>query len=94
MFNFLQRNADPKDFLSRNADPQAYRLKLGNELKWNTPMVEFKRGVVYEDGRLDLCKMVVGPTHVEKLLDSLEDNTVDIIFTVQLYHILTLYTRP
>ncbi|EIM80482.1 RNI-like protein, partial [Stereum hirsutum FP-91666 SS1] len=43
---------------------------------WNTPMVEFKRGVVYEDGRLDLCKMVVGPTHVEKLLDSLENNTM------------------
>ncbi|KAJ7354699.1 hypothetical protein DFH08DRAFT_691431, partial [Mycena albidolilacea] len=43
---------------------------------WHTPMVEFKRGVVYDDGRLDLCKMVVGPTHIEKLLDALEGNTV------------------
>ncbi|KAJ7160098.1 hypothetical protein C8R46DRAFT_905678 [Mycena filopes] len=39
-------------------------------------MVEFKRGVVYDDGRLDLCKMVVGPTHIDKLLDALEENTV------------------
>ncbi|KAJ7098755.1 hypothetical protein B0H15DRAFT_589305 [Mycena belliarum] len=51
-------------------------LQPGKESKWNTPMVEFKRGVVYDDGRLDLCKMVVGPTHVDKLLDALEDNTV------------------
>ncbi|KAJ7275396.1 hypothetical protein B0H12DRAFT_257042 [Mycena haematopus] len=39
-------------------------------------MVEFKRGVVYDDGRLDLCKMVVGPTHIERLLDALEENTI------------------
>lgn len=51
-------------------------LQPGKELKWNTPMVEFKRGVVYDDGRLDLCKMVLGPTHIEKLLDALEGNTV------------------
>ncbi|KAJ7022759.1 hypothetical protein C8F04DRAFT_971120 [Mycena alexandri] len=54
----------------------ALGLQAGKEIKWETPMVEFKRGVVYEDGRLDLCKMVVGPTHIEKLLDALEENTV------------------
>ena len=39
------------------------------------PMLEFKKGVLYEDHRMDLCKMVVGPTHIDELLDSLETNT-------------------
>ena len=34
-------------------------------------MVGFNRGVVYVDGRLDLCKMVVGPTYIAALMDSL-----------------------
>ncbi|KAF4973581.1 hypothetical protein FZEAL_9282 [Fusarium zealandicum] len=36
--------------------------------------VEFRKGVVYEDGRMDLCKMVVGPDHIGKLMDSLRPN--------------------
>ncbi|KAJ7683793.1 hypothetical protein B0H17DRAFT_1204928 [Mycena rosella] len=59
---------DVFQFLRLNLDPK--------ELRWNTPMVEFKRGVAHDDGRLDLCKMVLGPTHIEKLLDALEQNTV------------------
>ncbi|KAI9672154.1 MAG: hypothetical protein M1831_001967 [Alyxoria varia] len=39
------------------------------------PMLEFKKGVLYKDHRMDLCKMVVGPTHIDELLDSLETNT-------------------
>lgn len=35
---------------------------------------EFRKGVVYEDGRMDLCKMVVGPDHIWKLMDSLRPN--------------------
>ncbi|KAM5351835.1 hypothetical protein ACJ41O_004558 [Fusarium nematophilum] len=35
---------------------------------------EFRKGVVYEDGRMDLCKMVVGPDHIGKLMDSLRPN--------------------
>jgi len=35
---------------------------------------EFERGVVYEDGRMDLCKMVVGPDHIWRLMDSIRDN--------------------
>ncbi|KAJ7465181.1 hypothetical protein FB451DRAFT_1488663, partial [Mycena latifolia] len=82
LFQFLQMNLDPKDVLSpekkdiRDELTATLGLKPGEELKWNTPMVEFKRGVVYDDGRLDLCKKVVGPTHVEKLLDALDNNTV------------------
>ncbi|KAF7357797.1 RNI-like protein [Mycena venus] len=82
VFQFLHLNIHPKDVLS--PEKQALRdeltrtlgLQPGNEIKWNTPMVEFRRGVVYDDGRLDLCKMVVGPTHIDKLLDALEENTV------------------
>ncbi|KAJ7741329.1 hypothetical protein B0H16DRAFT_1378157 [Mycena metata] len=82
VFQFLHLNLDPRDVLSpekedvREELTSALGLQPGKELKWDTPMVEFKRGVVYEDGRLDLCKMVVGPTHIEKLLDALEKNTV------------------
>lgn len=36
---------------------------------------EFRKGVVYEDGRMDLCKMVVGPDHIWRLMDSLRNNT-------------------
>ncbi|KAF4345309.1 hypothetical protein FBEOM_811 [Fusarium beomiforme] len=35
---------------------------------------EFRKGVVYDDGRMDLCKMVVGPDHIGKLMDSLRPN--------------------
>jgi Ran GTPase-activating protein (RanGAP) involved in mRNA processing and transport len=41
----------------------------------NIPQLEFKRGVQYEDGRMDLCKQVVGPPHIGKLMDSLKNNT-------------------
>lgn len=46
----------------------------GLEPGWNNPLLEFSRGIIYEDGRLDLCKMVVGPTHIGKLMESLEPN--------------------
>ncbi|KZL80430.1 leucine rich repeat protein [Colletotrichum incanum] len=35
---------------------------------------EFPKGVVYEDGRMDLCKMMVGPDHIGSLMDSLRPN--------------------
>ncbi|KAH7384985.1 leucine rich repeat protein [Cadophora sp. MPI-SDFR-AT-0126] len=46
----------------------------GVELLWKSPLLEFKRGIVYDDGRLDLCKKVVGPTHIGQLMKSLEPN--------------------
>lgn len=39
------------------------------------PLLEFPRGVLYKDHRMDLCKMVVGPDHIDELLDSLENNS-------------------
>jgi NLR family CARD domain-containing protein 3 len=44
------------------------------ETTWKNPILEFGRGIVYEDGRLDLCKKVVRPTHIGKLMESLESN--------------------
>ncbi|KAH7029225.1 uncharacterized protein B0I36DRAFT_325297 [Microdochium trichocladiopsis] len=51
---------------------------LGNgegEDYYHTPGLEFRRGVLYEDARLDLCKQVVGPDHIGALMQSLRTNT-------------------
>ena len=42
---------------------------------YNTPSLEFEKGVLYSDRRLDLCKMVVGPPSIRALMDSLKTNT-------------------
>lgn len=44
------------------------------EPNYHTKGAEFERGVVYEDGRMDLCKMVVGPDHIGRLMQSLRSN--------------------
>lgn len=46
----------------------------GPEFTADEEMVEFKRGVIFADGRLDLCKQVVGPSHIGKVMDALKDN--------------------
>ncbi|KAF3938943.1 hypothetical protein ABW19_dt0201771 [Dactylella cylindrospora] len=46
----------------------------GYEPYYKTEFLEFKRGVVYSDRRMDLCKMVVGPS-IAQLMESLESNT-------------------
>lgn len=38
------------------------------------PCMQFTRGAIYEDMRMDLCKQVVGPTWIGKLMDSLKSN--------------------
>ena len=45
------------------------------EPHYGTPAAEFEKGIIYEDGRMDLCKMVLGPPNIVRLLDSLEKNT-------------------
>lgn len=49
--------------------------KEGLEPGYQTELIEFPKGVVYSDGRLDLCKMVVGPTHIQALMDNLRSNS-------------------
>lgn len=55
--------------------PSLGSVALGKEPIYNSRFLEFKRGIIYEDGRLDLCKMVVGPDHIDELMDSLKNNT-------------------
>lgn len=38
------------------------------------PYTQFVRGTVYPDGRMDLCKQVVGPTWIGDLMESLKPN--------------------
>ena len=49
-------------------------LRKNEQYTGDVPLLEFPRGIIYEDGRLDLCKKVVGPTHIGKLMESLEAN--------------------
>jgi len=48
---------------------------LANNIKVEDPELEFTRGVQYNDGRMDLCKQVVGDLHIRKLMESLKNNT-------------------
>ena len=58
-----------------NGDEGGFELDGGaGEPYYGVKGAEFKKGVVYEDGRMDLCKMVVGPDHIWRLMDSLRDN--------------------
>jgi Ran GTPase-activating protein (RanGAP) involved in mRNA processing and transport len=48
-------------------------LESGEELKTTdaTEFMKFTRGVIYNDGRIDLCKQVVGPTYIHLLMNSI-----------------------
>ncbi|KAK4992427.1 hypothetical protein LTR50_001186 [Elasticomyces elasticus] len=48
--------------------------KEGKEPHYGVHLFEFEKGVLYDDHRLDLCKMVVGPRNIGDLMDSLETN--------------------
>ena len=39
-----------------------------------TQTLEFEKGVVYSDRRMDLCKMVLGPKNISELMESLKSN--------------------
>lgn len=47
---------------------------LRSDLPW-TGDKEFFRGALFGDGRMDLCKQVVGPTHIEELCASVAGNS-------------------
>ena len=59
------------------SDPTAADLKgeSGAEPYYNVSYIEFEKGVLYSDGRLDLCKMVTGPRNIGDLMDSLKTNS-------------------
>jgi Ran GTPase-activating protein (RanGAP) involved in mRNA processing and transport len=41
---------------------------------YGTKTLEFEKGVVYSDRRMDLCKMVLGPRNIGDLIESLKTN--------------------
>ena len=59
-------------FLSNNTEisPNYIETKFYNEPN----CMKFEKGAVYVDGRMDLCKQVVGPTWIESLMNSLKTN--------------------
>lgn len=48
--------------------------QAGVEPYYNTELIEFEKGVLYADGRVDLCKMVTGPRNIGDLMESLKTN--------------------
>jgi hypothetical protein len=56
-------------------DTTSSRGATGVEPYYNTELIEFEKGVLYSDGRVDLCKMVTGPRNIGDLMESLETNT-------------------
>ena len=53
---------------------QTQVLPMRKEPNYDSETLEFEKGIVYEDGRLDLCKKVVGPQNIVALTKSLESN--------------------
>ena len=49
--------------------------ETGIEPYYNTELIEFDKGVLYADGRIDLCKMVTGPRNIRGLMESLKSNS-------------------
>lgn len=62
------------DYLKSNHTMDRAEDDLKFEPNFGIEMQEFRRGVVYADQRMDLCKMVVGPKHIETLMDCLDSN--------------------
>jgi hypothetical protein len=46
----------------------------GTEPYYDVEYIEFEKGVLYSDGRVDLCKMVTGPRNIGGLMESLKPN--------------------
>ncbi|OAL54643.1 RNI-like protein [Pyrenochaeta sp. DS3sAY3a] len=44
------------------------------EPAYDTASLEFEKGVLYSDNRMDLCKMVLGPNNIAALMESLKTN--------------------
>ncbi|KAK3115712.1 hypothetical protein LTR53_004676 [Teratosphaeriaceae sp. CCFEE 6253] len=53
----------------------AHESTAGIEPFYGVELVEFEKGVLYSDGRVDLCKMVTGPRNIGDLMESLKPNT-------------------
>ncbi|KAF2866290.1 hypothetical protein BDV95DRAFT_505234 [Massariosphaeria phaeospora] len=71
-FEHLALNGTYEKGSSRRALEDAAEIE---EPYYGTKTLEFGKGVVYSDRRMDLCKMVLGPPNIGDLLESLKPNT-------------------
>ena len=55
--------------------PVIEALSSGQPDFGDSDMVEYTRGVIFRDGRLDLCKQVLGTSHIAKVIDAMQGNT-------------------
>jgi len=71
LFNYLKANKaiDPTLYENETFTPKEYILNGQKEL-----CCVFNKGALYKE-RVDLCKQVVGPPHIEGLMNALQDNT-------------------
>ena len=60
--------------MKRNLTSDAQAFPLTKEPYYGSETLEFEKGIVYEDGRLDMCKKVLGPQNIVGLMKSLESN--------------------
>jgi hypothetical protein len=74
IFDFLARDESFAEVSSQDSNPNLGFLKKSEQFNGNVLLLEFNRGLIYEDGRLDSCKKVVGPTHIGNLMKSLLPN--------------------
>ncbi|KAF2010158.1 RNI-like protein [Aaosphaeria arxii CBS 175.79] len=70
-FDHLRVGGTEKQASSTTATESSSRIQ---EPHYEVDALEFERGVVYSDRRMDLCKMVLGPTNIKDLLESLKSN--------------------
>lgn len=83
---FCELKNRPLDKLIINPTPMPVNISSAEELQpffdhlssnkvIDVDQKEFLRGVEYSDGRMDLCKQVVGPPHIKSLMNSLKNNS-------------------
>ena len=65
-FAFLESGGDTSTTSSDATD--------GHEPYYSVHMLEFVRGVLYDDQRMDLCKQVLGPLNINRLMEALQKN--------------------
>ncbi|KAF2682300.1 RNI-like protein [Lentithecium fluviatile CBS 122367] len=71
-FEHLSLNGTEEKSSSTRAAEEGIEIE---EPYYNVKSLEFEKGVLYSDGRMDLCKMVLGPTNIGDLIESLKTNT-------------------
>ncbi|KAI4188916.1 MAG: hypothetical protein LQ348_003865 [Seirophora lacunosa] len=68
-----------KPFFDHLSNGGGYRVdEYGQETEepyYGIKVGEWEKGMLYQDGRMDLCKMVVGPPNIGILMENLKNNT-------------------